>query len=73
VPPVFTFLSEKGNIPMDEMYRTFNMGIGLMAIVEEAIADDVVHHFGALGEQASIIGEIVATDNGGQDQVELIN
>jgi phosphoribosylformylglycinamidine cyclo-ligase len=73
MPPIFTFLSEKGEIPMDEMYRTFNMGIGLMAIVDEAVADDVVHHFGALGEQASIIGEIVATENGEEEQVELIN
>ncbi|MBA3007171.1 MAG: phosphoribosylformylglycinamidine cyclo-ligase [Proteobacteria bacterium] len=73
IPPVFTFLSEKGNIPMEEMYRTFNMGIGLMAIVEESVADDIVHHFGALGEQAYIIGEIAATENGDEEQVELIN
>ncbi len=73
IPPIFTFLSEKGNIPMDEMYRTFNMGIGLMAIVEESVAEDVVHHFGAMGEQAAIIGEIVNTENGEEEQVELIN
>jgi len=58
---------------MEEMYRTFNMGIGLMAIVEDSVADDVVHHFGAMGEQACIIGEIVSTENGEEEQVELIN
>lgn len=73
VPPVFTFLSEKGEIPLDEMYRTFNMGIGLMAIVEDAVVEDVVHHFGALGEQASVIGEIVAINGESDQQVELIN
>jgi phosphoribosylformylglycinamidine cyclo-ligase len=71
VQPVFTFLSEKGEIPMAEMYRTFNMGIGLMAIVEESVADDVLHHFGALGEQAMIIGEIVAREDDKDEQVEM--
>lgn len=70
IPPVFPFLAEKGEVTRDEMFRTFNMGIGLMAIVEDAVVDDVIHHFGALGEKASVIGEIVATEN---DQVELIN
>lgn len=73
VPPIFTFLAEKGNIPMDEMYRTFNMGIGLMAIVDESVADDVIHHFGAMGDQACVIGEIVTTDSDEEEQVELIN
>ncbi len=73
IPPVFTFLAEKGNIPMAEMYRTFNMGIGLMAIVDTELADDVVQHFKAMGENAFIIGEIGVTDHEGQEQVELIN
>lgn len=73
VPPIFTFLSQKGNIPMAEMYRTFNMGIGLMAIVDESMAEDIVHHFGALGEQACVIGEITATENEQEEQVELIH
>jgi phosphoribosylformylglycinamidine cyclo-ligase len=72
VPPIFTFLAEKGNIPRDEMYRTFNMGIGLMVIVKEAVADDIVHHFRALGEQACIIGEIMTAENGKKEMVELI-
>lgn len=58
VLPIFNFLMEKGNIPLDEMYRTFNMGIGLLVIVNEAKADDICHHFQALGETATIIGEI---------------
>ena len=56
---------------MDEMYRTFNMGIGLMAIVDESVADDVIHHFGQCN--ACVIGEIVTTNSDKEEQVELIN
>jgi phosphoribosylformylglycinamidine cyclo-ligase len=58
IPPIFNFLMKRGEIPLEEMYRTFNMGIGLMVIVNEAKADDICHHFEALGETATIIGEI---------------
>ena len=57
-PPVFSYLQEKGNVSEEEMFRTFNMGIGMMVIVDENIAEDVVHQFNALGENPQIIGEI---------------
>ncbi len=70
-PPIFDFLASKGNVPMEEMYRTFNMGIGLMVIVDESMANDIAHRFNAAGEDARIIGQIVGKDNG-DDEVELI-
>jgi len=70
VPAVFSFLQEKGGIPEDEMFRTFNMGIGLLAIVPEEKANDICHHFKALEEDARIIGEIQSLENGEQ-RVEL--
>ncbi len=62
IPPVFTFLQEKGNIPEPEMYRTFNMGIGMMALVNDEDVDDVLHQFNAMGETPFLIGEIQAAD-----------
>ncbi len=69
--PIFQFLAEKGEVPAMEMYRTFNMGIGLMAIVDDRQALDIRHHFEALGEEASIIGEVVSRKPE-EDEVELI-
>lgn len=69
-PPIFAFLSEKGQVPQQEMYRTFNMGIGLMVAVDEKDADDIMHRFLAHGEEASIIGEITALQEG-EEQVIL--
>lgn len=59
-PPIFALLQEKGQIPESEMYRTFNMGIGMMAIVSAAEADSVMQHFQAMGETPFLIGEIMA-------------
>lgn len=70
MPAIFPFLAEKGNVPAEEMFRTFNMGIGLMAIVDEAEANDIVHHFAAVGEKPFIIGT-VATQKEGDPDVEL--
>ncbi len=70
-PPIFDFLMTKGEVPADEMYRTFNMGIGLMAIVDDAEANDILHHFAAVGEKPFIIGEISA-QNENDPEVELL-
>lgn len=70
-PPIFDFLEHKGNIPADEMYRTFNMGIGLMAIVDENKANDIAHHFNAAGENACIIGQIVSKSED-ENEVDLL-
>jgi phosphoribosylformylglycinamidine cyclo-ligase len=70
-PAIFSFLATKGNVPEREMYRTFNMGIGLMAVVDDSKAKDICHHFNAVGETAYIIGEI-ATREESEDEVVLI-
>lgn len=64
--PIFEFLAGKGEVPREEMYRTFNMGIGLMVIVDDDAASDILHHFQALGEQPVLIGEVTAQ---GQEKV----
>ncbi|WP_456385332.1 phosphoribosylformylglycinamidine cyclo-ligase [Desulfolithobacter sp.] len=63
VPPIFTFLQDKGNISIQEMYRTFNMGIGMMVLVDADLVEDVVHQLQALGEVPYVIGEITKVDD----------
>ena len=58
VPPIFNYLQEAGNISDAEMMRTFNNGIGLIAVVPEAAAQDVVARVNAMQEKAFVIGEI---------------
>lgn len=59
IPPVFSYLEEKGNLVQEEMFNIFNMGIGMTAVVKEADAPAVIAHLQSCGEQASVIGTIV--------------
>jgi len=71
VPPVFTFLEQAGNISEREMMRTFNNGIGLIAVVHEEDAQEVLDRLIAMKEKAFIIGEIVECKEAG-DRVQWI-
>jgi phosphoribosylformylglycinamidine cyclo-ligase len=56
--PVFDWLQRTGHVEQSEMYRTFNCGIGMIAIVPPAQADAAVALLNARGETAQIIGEV---------------
>ena len=57
-PPVFGWLAENGGITSKEMLRTFNCGIGMIAVVAAAKADDVMLTLAEAGEQVVRLGEI---------------
>ena len=57
--PVFTKLQEWGNVAWPEMYRTFNMGIGMILIVDENNVETVKENLGNRGEAVYEIGRIV--------------
>ncbi len=59
VPAVFPFLKKAGNISDKEMIRTFNNGIGMIAIVPEDSAQEMLQQLSAMKEKGFIIGEIV--------------
>lgn len=71
--PIFSILEKMGEIDPKEMYRTFNMGIGLLVIADEDKAGDICHHFGALGEKAYVIGEITSLEEGDDSAVEIVS
>ena len=60
--PVFDWLQQAGRIADDEMHRTFNCGIGMVAIVPAQQADAALSLLAAHGETASLIGEVRAGD-----------
>lgn len=67
IPKVFPLLQQWGNIAEGEMYRTFNMGIGMMLIVSASDADAVMQDLSSRGEDVYRIGEIVA----GEKKVQI--
>ena len=60
--PVFTKLQEWGNVAWPEMYRTFNMGIGMIVIVEQKDVEMVKENLSSRGEMVYEIGRIVSGD-----------
>jgi len=62
-PPIFRFIQEKGNVPADEMLRTFNNGVGLVLVVDKDLVADVLLRLQGLHEQAFVIGEILPRKN----------
>jgi len=66
VPPVFTYLKQAGNISEREMMRTFNNGIGLIAVVHEKGSQEVLDRLIAMKEKAFIVGEIVERKEAGE-------
>ncbi len=64
VLPIFDLIQKEGNISEHDMYNTFNMGIGMAITVDKADADKAVEILKANGEEASVIGETVTSDEG---------
>ncbi len=64
IPPIFDMLSKDGDIPEHVMYNTFNMGIGMMVVVDKNDANDAMKQLEAAGEAAYIIGEIKEGERG---------
>ena len=58
VAPVFQVLSRVGRVEEEEMYRVFNMGVGLVLIVPEFNADVVLSLLHRQGETAWVIGDV---------------
>ena len=57
-PPIFKLIQESGNISRHEMFKTFNMGVGMALVVNEDDTGKVIRQLGKMGEKAFVIGEI---------------
>ncbi len=64
LPPVFKWLAEAGGVAQDEMLRTFNCGIGMMAVVAENDADAVSAILRREGESVARLGTVFARADG---------
>ncbi|HZH48554.1 MAG TPA: phosphoribosylformylglycinamidine cyclo-ligase [Nitrospira sp.] len=71
IPPVFQALGKLGQVDREEMYRVFNMGIGLILVVPANSASAVLAKAAALGDRGWQIGEIVASSES-QPEVEYV-
>lgn len=59
VPEIFRLIAERGDVGERDMFQTFNMGVGFVAIVQPALAGDVIGMLAGHGHEAWRIGEVV--------------
>ena len=68
VLPVFEEIQKVGNISEHDMFNTFNMGVGMIAIVSEQDADKALATLKEAGEDAYVIGQVLE----GQQGIEIL-
>ncbi|NQT89134.1 phosphoribosylformylglycinamidine cyclo-ligase [bacterium] len=61
-PPIFDLIQSLGRIDEDEMFRVFNMGVGMVAVVSPYFVDSIIRNIEAHGERVCVIGEVVKGD-----------
>ncbi len=64
VPPVFDLIAETGGIPRRDMFNTFNMGVGMVAVVAAGDAEAAITALRAAGEDAWLLGRVTEGDEG---------
>ncbi|GHD77754.1 phosphoribosylformylglycinamidine cyclo-ligase [Vogesella fluminis] len=70
LPKLFQWLQAEGNVDAQEMYRTFNCGIGMVVIVDAADADAAAAFLTGQGETVSRIG-VIRARNGDEHQTQV--
>ncbi len=71
-PPIFELLARGGPVDEAEMRRTFNLGVGLIAVVDAARAEAAERALNAAGERARRFGEVLAADATREPDVEFV-
>lgn len=59
VPKIFRLIQDKGGIKDREMYHTFNMGIGMVLIVNSDSAKTIIHNLNRMNLKSWVIGEVI--------------
>ena len=64
VLPIFNVIQSVGKIPERDMFKTFNMGVGMTVVVDKNDVDKAIAAIKAAGEDAYVLGELVNGDDG---------
>lgn len=62
--PIFKLMQKEGNMDIEEMYSTFNMGIGMVLAVDKSIAENVIKYMESIDEKPVILGHTVKREGG---------
>ena len=58
-PEIFNMIQKYGNVPIDDMRRSFNLGMGLVAIIDPSGYDEISDHLNSMNEKFTVIGKVI--------------
>jgi phosphoribosylformylglycinamidine cyclo-ligase len=70
-PPIFRFIQQLGEISQPDLEATFNMGVGMVAVLPPDSVDEAVHLLTARGLKAWVFGTVSSAAEGSRDPVSL--
>ena len=62
--PIFNMIAQKGEIPVRDMFNTFNMGIGMVIAVKQEDETEIIENLEAFGETPRVLGQCVSGEKG---------
>ena len=71
IPPIFRLIEAAGPVKREEMFRTFNMGLGYILILEKGAAREAAAFLEEAGPGAFMIGSVTAAGRAGSERVRL--
>jgi phosphoribosylformylglycinamidine cyclo-ligase len=72
LPPIFTLVSQLGSVPLPDLERTLNLGVGMIAIVGAGGADAALAQLNAAGVPSWVMGSVRAAGNGSTDGPDYV-
>ena len=64
IPEIFSLIIKKTSLGEEEMFKTFNMGIGMVLVVNPHLAEEVIEDLRTSGEKAYVIGRVTSKTGG---------
>ena len=58
-PEIFNMIQKYGEVPTDDMRRSFNLGMGLVVIIDPSALDELSEHLSSLSEEFTVIGKVI--------------
>ena len=71
VPPIFQYIQKEGGIELQEMYRVFNMGIGLVILAKPYYTRAITRRLKKIKYEAAVIGKVINKPMGQSEQVTI--
>ena len=58
-PEIFNMIQKNGEVPTEDMRRSFNLGMGLVVIIDPSALDELTDHLSSLNEEFTLIGKVI--------------